>query len=324
MIFAFRNPVELSPENTNKVIGKLSDFPKEGTHDESDDYIGLWITGHDNFYEFSSCSHNKKIENEVRKLSPGDSVILHVEKSSSYTSYVGKGGKYKTYRICDAYADELGKIITFSQYNNCKEFQANTFLPILGIAMIVLGLFMFFNKFNSTDNLMNNKYLNVPENIEGEKNEFIKIKPNAWSYIFRNSGFPLIMIIAGVFIGRPFDPEETNILGIIFLLIGVYGFLHLIIIHDEIYYIIDKEGLHLKKVSYIFQPEIERIGYREIREVITEQGIFESDLNIGTVKIHKGVYNDGEIVYSKLIGIRKYKDIAMLIRNQAGIKIKNR
>lgn len=320
MVFAFRSPEELGSDNTQSVIGQLSDFPKEGTHDESDDYIGLWISGHSNFYEFSSCSHSDKIEEKVKELSPGDTVTLYVEKSSSSTSYPWNGDKYKTYRICDAYSKKLGRIITFNQYNNCKEFKSNTLLPILGFIMIVMGAFQFFKKFNSKENLMDTKYLNISEEIEGVKKEFVKMKPNKWSYIIRNSGLPIIMIIVGLFISRPFNPEENNFIGNIFLFIGAYGFLHLIITQDKIYYIIDNEGVHLRNVSYFFQPGIERIGFREIREVIAVQGVFESDDDVGTVKIHKGEFNDGDKVYSRLIGINKYNEIAELLKKQAGLK----
>lgn len=320
MIFAFRNPEPRSSKNTDKVEGILSDYPEDGVHDESNDYIGLWISGYESFYEFADCSYNDKIKNKVKILVPGDRVTLYVEKSIFYKSYPLKGRNYKSYKICDAYSEKNGKIISFDQYNHCKEFKANTFLPILGFIMIAMGLFQFFKRFTNPENIMDTKYLNIPTEIDGVRNKFKKMKPNKWSYLYRNSVLPVIMIISGMLIGRPFNPEEGNIIGNILLFIGVYGFLHIIMIHDKIYYIIDNEGVHIKNVSYFFQHEIEKILFREIREVIAEQGIFEFGSNIGTVQIHKGEYYDGDKVYSSLIGVNKYKELAELLKRQAGLE----
>lgn len=319
-IFAFKNPSKLTPENSNMVTGELSSFPKEGNHNKSDEYIGLWITGNSNFYEFSKCSLNDKIHERVKELIPGDSVILFVEKSSSSTTYSWEGTRYKTYRICDAYSKKTGQIIAFNQYNNCEKNILNTLLPIIGFIMIVIGVFEFFKKFNSKENFMDTKYLNVHELFEEVNNEYIKITPAKWSFIFTKSGLPIILLVFGIFAHHSTDPGGNNLIGKIFLIIGVYGFFHLIIIHSKIYYIIDKEGVHIKSVSYIFQSEIEKIPFNSIKEIVTDQSVFQTDQKVGTVKIHKGEYSDGDKLYSSLIGIDNYNEIADLLRKQAVLK----
>jgi hypothetical protein len=145
-IFTFRNPKNLNPENTNKIEGILSEYPSIGTHGESNDYIGFRICGYNDFYEFSDCSLDNQIEEKVKKLTPGDKVLFFTEKGSSVTTYPWESTKYKSYRICEAYSPKYGYFINFHQYNKCNKFKLNTFLPILGLLLILIGIFQFYKK----------------------------------------------------------------------------------------------------------------------------------------------------------------------------------
>jgi len=317
--FLIQEPEILNEKNTNKIEGVLKEFPKKGVHDESQNYVGLWISGYDNFYEFSSCSHNDDIQEEILKLAPGDEVILYAKKQSTSTTYPWKGKKYKTYRICDAYSPKLGQIVRFEQYNRCSKNMAKYLLPILCGILIFIGVFRIIKKYFDKNNIIESKYLNL-NNDELLGVDFYKLKPDKLAYVFRNSGLPFFSIVGGIILTNPFDPEYENILGHIFLFLGVVIWIYVLLMYEKVNYILDDKGVHIRTVPYFFRPEVEFIPYHTIKEVDVRIAFYEKNRNIGTIEIHDGKYDDGDKVYSNLAGLKKYKEIAAFIKRKAYIK----
>lgn len=83
VVFSYiRNPEPYSKENTNFIKGVLAENPKEGVHDENQDYIGLWVEGHSDFYEFTGCSYNDRIKTTISKLKKGDRISFYARKKA--------------------------------------------------------------------------------------------------------------------------------------------------------------------------------------------------------------------------------------------------
>jgi hypothetical protein len=318
MILITRNPDSYSPENTDFIDGVLSENPKEGVHDESQDYIGVWIVGYNNFYEFSSCSHNDRIASTVKKLKIGDQISFYAKKDNSSTTFPWKGKKYKTYRICDATSPKVGRIIKFEQYNHCNEFQSNKVIPILSGFLIFMGVFRFVRRLKDRDNSreFSSVQTNSLKNVDGT----IKLRPDRLTFVLRNSYFSFFLIGFGLFFNYPFDLNDLNNIGIVMIVGGIYMLFHYTLIHDKIYYLIDSAGIHIRKISVLFQSEMNVIRYNSIKEVIYRQAFYESGKNVGTILIDNGDTNsDGDKVYSKIIGIENYKEIAKLILDRADL-----
>jgi len=320
MLFIIPKHELLNAKNTNKIEGTLKEFPEEGVHDESQDYVGLWITGYDNFYEFSSCSHNDDIHEEILKLKPGDKVILYAKKESSSTTYPWKGKKYKTYRICDAYSPELGQIIKFEQYNRCSENMTKYLLPALCGILMLMGVIRVIKKYFDKDNIIESKYLDLSDDKLLDSKDCYNLKPDKLAYVLRNSTLPIVSIVSGIILTNPFDPEYKNFIGHIFIFLGAAMWFYVFLKHDKVCYILDNRGIHIRTAPYFFRPEIEFIPYYSITEVDVKVAFYEEDRNIGTVKIHDGTYDDGNKIYTTLAGLKQYKDVADFIKTKANLK----
>ena len=321
-IFLFiitRNPETFGPEKTEKIAGILSKTPEEGVHGESEEYIGLWIQGNDNFYEFSNCSYNKKIAEKVKLLKSGDSITLFVEKNNSSSPTTWAGKEYYTFNICDASSPKYGHFISFEQYNRCNDNKSNMVYPILSGIIILMGLFDFYRKYKDNESINESKYISSWK-IMDESKVPINLKPDKLTYILRNSSFSIFSIGFGLFLNYPFNQSDLNTFGILSIIIGLYMIFHYTMIHDKVYYVIDSSAIHIRKISVLFQTEISVIKYSSIERVIFRQAFFEISKNIGTVLIDSGEKNsDGEKIYSEMIGINDYKEIAKLVLERANI-----
>ncbi len=322
MLFIIQEPDVLNEKNTNIIEGILREYPKEGVHDENQDYVGLWIVGYDNFYEFSGCSHNDNIHEKTLKLAPGDYVFLFTKKESSNTTYPWKGKKYKTFSICDAYSPKLGQIVKFEEYNRCSEKMAKVFLPILCAIMILIGVFRLVGKFFAKDNIIVSEYFDLSTDSLENKKDFYILKPDKIAYVLRNSGLPLsiLSIVSGIILINPLDPEYENILGNICIYFGVVVVFFILLSYGKVFYILDNKGIHIRTAPFFFKPEVEFIPYYSIKEVDVKIAFYEQDRKIGTIEIHDGKYDDdGDKVYSTLAGLKKYKEIADFIKSKSNI-----
>ncbi|TAJ12587.1 hypothetical protein DMA11_12315 [Marinilabiliaceae bacterium JC017] len=316
VVFTYiRNPESYSKENTNFIKGVLVENPKEGVHDESQDYIGLWIKGHPDFYEFTGCSYSDRIESTVKKLKKGDRISFYARKKSSSTTFPWKGKKYKTYKICDATSHEYGKIISFRQFNQCNDYKSNIFIPILCGIMVLIGVFKIIRKLKDRENIKEVESLT----ISATKNDAtIKLRPDRLTFILRNSYYSFFLIGLGLFFNYPFDLNNLSVFGLIIFTVGVYFILQSTMIHDKIYYIVDSSGIRIKKISFLFQSEMKIVRYDSIKGVIYRQAFYESGKNIGTILIDNGEESDeGDTIYSKIIGVENYKEIAKVILRRA-------
>ena len=319
LYFAFREPRVMNATNTLRIEGTLSEPPHSGIRNEDEDYICILINGMTDSYEFTGCSYNNGIKTQVMSMQQGDRIFLTVQMQSATTSYPWSRWKYKAHVICEAYSVEYGTIIDLESYNYCREGKASWILPIAGLIIILIGLFQFFKTVFSTDNIMDTKYLSLESDGYVQETGFRMLKPDRTSYILRNIFGPLAIIAAGVFIGKPYDPEEYNIIGLLIIAFGIYTVVHIFLIHRMVYYVIDAEGVHIRTISYILQPEIKTIRFCDVKEVLSAQGFYEKTRNVGTVKIHTGEIDDGSKVYQFLFGIQGYLDIAETIRKKAGL-----
>ncbi|MBS2099205.1 PH domain-containing protein [Carboxylicivirga linearis] len=318
MIIITRNPESYSPENTDFIDGVLSEDPKEGVHDESEDYIGVWVKGYDNFYEFSSCSYNDRIAADVKQLRAGDQISFYAKKDNSSITFPWKGKKYKTYGICDASSPKVGKIIKFEQFNRCNDFQSNVVIPILSGILMLMGVFQFIRQ--QKDRVNKNEISSLQMGRLKNTDEIIKLRPDRLTFVLRNSYFSFFLIGFGLFFNYPFDLNDIHTIGAIMILCGLYMLFHYRLIHDKINYMIDSSGIHITKISVLFQSEMNVIRYNSIKEVIYRQAFYESGKNVGTILIDNGDTNsDGEKVYSRIIGVENYKEIARLILERADL-----
>ncbi len=339
VILITRDSESYNSSNTDLIKGVLSEYPKEGVHDESQDYIGLWLKNYDNFYEFSNCSYNDRIAEKVKKLKPGDKITLYAKKKSSYTSFPWKGKKYKTYRICDAVSSDYGVIITFDRFNRCDKFQSNTVLPILSGILILIGLFQFLRRQNDKRNRQKRissqsgdiELKTTEKNVrsEGEnnwiidkENKLLDAKPEKVSYILRNSYSCFIFIAFGLFFTLKDNSDSPGwfYFGLICFIVSLFTLVQNFMVYDKISYRISNSLIEIKKFNTFFQEKHEKIGYDTIKEVIARQAFYEKDKKVGTVMLYTGrTDDDGNKIYYKLIGIKNYNEIANLIEKKAGL-----
>ncbi len=91
-------------------------------------------------------------------------------------------------------------------------------------------------------------------------------------------------------------------------------------IYDKVNYTINENWIDIKKVNTFFKEKHEQIRFTEIRKVVVRQAFYEKDKNIGTIMIYTGKSDDvGNKIYSKLIGIKNYNEIANLIEKKANL-----
>lgn len=177
--------------------------------------------------------------------------------------------------------------------------------------MILIGVFKIIRKLKDRENTKEIESITINTT---KNDETIKLRPDRLTFILRNSYYSFFLIGFGLFFNYPFDLNDLNVFGLIFFIAGIYLIFQSTIIHDKIYYIIDSSGVHIKKVSFLFQSEMKIIRYDSIKGVIYRQAFYESGKNIGTILIDNGEESDeGDTIYSKIIGIENYKEIAKMI-----------
>lgn len=118
----------------------LSEAPYAGSQGGDYDFVELRLKGYKDEYGFSKCSLNDRIQNEVCKMTTGDSVYLYVQKTWSTKSITLKPNPPKSNRICEARSPMFGYFIKFSRFNNCTHWKKNTFFPFLSGFVVLLGL----------------------------------------------------------------------------------------------------------------------------------------------------------------------------------------
>lgn len=307
-----RSPELKNFNNTSKINSVLTTTPESGVHDESQDYIGFRLAGYNNFFEFTKCSYNKGIKTRIEELQVGDSITIHINKSSSSTTYPWNGKKYFTYRICAASSPKHGTYLGFSQYNYCLEKKANIWYPLLSGVLILIALVQIVKKLNDKNNVFSTKYLKLDEQATEET--YFQLRPNKTSYLLSNVGGPILLLITGLLILFFTDAIKWSYIGCGTIILGIYLILHYIRIHSKIFYILDKDGIHIKNITTFFQEEIKTIYYDSIEEVTFKWQDYQYDSKVGTVLIYSGkTDNDGDKVYDKLIGIEKYPEVVDFI-----------
>ncbi len=339
MILLTRGSESYDSGNTDLIKGELSEYPEEGIHGESHDYIGLWLKGNNKFYEFSSCSYDDKIAEKVKKLRPGDKITLYARKKSSHSTYTWKGKKYNTYKICDAISPDYGVIVTFDEYNSCEEYQSNTVLPILAGILMLMGLFQFVKKRNDELNRQE-RLLSQSKDIESKTtakdirpedennwiidrgNNILEVKPEKISYILRSSYYSFCFIVFGLIFTLKDNADSSAwfYFGIISIIVGLFTLVQNLLICGKIRYRISDRLIEVRKYNILFKEEFEKIGYAAIREVTVRQAFYEKNKNIGTILLYTGRKDDdGNKIYYKLIGIKNYNKIANLIEKESGL-----
>ncbi|MBL3659008.1 YdbT family protein [Fulvivirga sediminis] len=314
-----RSPELKDITNTSTISSILTTSPKSGVHGESQDYIGFHLAGHDDFFEFTKCSYNNRIRLRIEALQVGDSITIHINKSSSSTTYPRSGKKYFTYRICAASSPKHGSYLEFSQYNYCLEKKASIWYPLLCGVLILIGLFQIGKKLKDKDNFFSTKYLHLDE--QGSEEIYFRLHPSKTSYFMSKLVGPIISLIVGLLLLIFTDSITWNYIGYGAVGLGIYLILHYLRIHSKIFYILDNEGVHIKNVTTFFQEEIKAIHYNSIQEVTSKRKYYQYDSKVGTVLIYSGKTDDeGDKIYDKLIGIEKYSEvvdfISKLIKNR--------
>ncbi|MCU4162580.1 hypothetical protein [Carboxylicivirga caseinilyticus] len=317
--FVSRNPEIYGVENTNLIKGRLSDNPAKGVHDEDYKYIGLWIAGYDDLFEFSGCSYNSRIAKEVLKLQKGDEVVLHTQFKSSSITIPWKGKKYRTYKICDAYCSKSGTIITFDQFNECNNRLVNKLIPGLCLGLLLIGLYKIIRKVKDDQNtkeLIVSNYAST----KPESEDVIKLKPDRLSFLIRKSYYSIVFIGFGIYKLYPINSQDLDVLGIAAFTLGILLIPAFLILHQGIFYIVDPNGVYIKEKSIFFQNESEFTSYTAIKEVSCRQNLFEYAKNIGSVYIDTGETDENyNTIYYKLIGIKNHRDIAKIILKRANL-----
>ncbi|UII19113.1 hypothetical protein [Fulvivirga ligni] len=300
-----RSPEAKNIENTTKINGVLSESPKSGVHDESEDFIRVNLAGYGDYYEFTKCSLNAYIEQNVENLQVGDSITLYLDKSNSSTIYPSFGKSYNVYKVCAAKSPKHGTYLDFASYNACKVKKANILYPLICGALILIAVGQLIHKINDKDSYFSPKYLN----LEDQSDIYYQLRPHKITYLSNHLKWPIISIVAGV-ATLVFDILPTPYMSYAFIAGGIYFIYHYLRISSKIYYVLDQEGVHIKNVTVFFQEEVKTINYNSIKEVLYKPQDFS-----GTVLIYTGRKDDdGDKVYDKLIGIDNYMEVVDFIK----------
>jgi hypothetical protein len=314
-----RNSEPYSPSTTNQINGILSDLPKISSNGKGQNELGLWLVGHKNLYEFSNCSYNERIAEKVYLLKPGDSVLLYVKKKSFSYSFPWKGENYQRFQICAASSSKVGYIIKFEQFNKCDDYQVNRLIPIVSGIFIVMGFFSLFRKLKDNKNIEDiNNMETIILDFDSENDIFIK--PDRIAYHLKHIFFLTFPIIAGILIIYQADLNLIDIIGFVFILIGLYILFHYFLTINKISYKIDSEGITLTRTTYFFQNKNDFIKYNTILEVLYRQDLYEIKKNLGTILIYTGKKNGSQKFYSRIIGVENYKQLSKLILEKTNIK----
>jgi hypothetical protein len=146
----------------------------------------------------------------------------------------------------------------------------------------------------------------------------IFLKPWKPGYVIRTGFGGLIVTAIGIGY-KILDPDVSNAFIVFTMALGIFTIINAIRLCFTTSYEIARNGIHIR--SGLFKPHIDLIIYPSIYEVKHRQAFYEKRHNVGTVLLDIGeTDNDGDIEYTKLIGIRNHKEIAKLIGDQAGLE----
>lgn len=309
LIVLKRNPEPAGPDNTHYFNTILAENPQERS-DENTDYIGIWISGDDGFYEFPSFV-DKDI---IRKLKKGDRITFHASRGSSSMTYPWHGKSYKTYTICSAASPTYGTILEFSRYNGYNTYFFNTIFPVL-LAITILVISISFIS-DIKDRKIKKSLAALQPGATEDIGNPIDLKPNLLSYLMRYGILAILLIGTGGYL--IYKPNNHAYSGSPLLALGILWFFYYILMHHKTNYSINKDGVCIH--SGIFKPRITEIPYHTIKGITYRQAFYEAPVNIGTVLIDNGKTAEGDIAYTMLTGIANHKQIARLIASRSRIE----
>ncbi|WP_185156111.1 PH domain-containing protein [Fulvivirga kasyanovii] len=309
LFFYTRNPEIVDHYNTIEINGVLAGSPESGVHGESDNYIGFTLKGSGDFYEFTDCSYNNILAEQIGLLEDGDSVKIRIAENATSKSYPLSGKNYETFRIVEAYSQRHGYYMNTYEYNRCLTYFSNKVYPIISAILVVIGLVQGVKGLYDRSNISNTKYLGL-EDAQLQVEKFIKLHPDRVAYLLKKLPVLILLLVIGLVLIF----GDATIMGLVLIFVSFYLFFHFVRVGGKVYYILDEEGIHFKTVTPWLLSEVKSVKYAEIEEVKWTRSIFEEMYHIGTVQVYSGKEDDGEKIYDKIIGIREFREIEEYIK----------
>ena len=298
-------------ENTLLKRGVLSSFPEKKKY-KNNEYIEISIDNSGVTFRFAGCSHSEHITERVMQLKPGDSVLLHVDPRPLST---GLFSDESSYQISEASSSRIGPLVSFDRFNSCSENSALTSVPLLCSMLVLLGILMAIRSF--IDERNDKSMLSVALDEINDPSKIIVLRPDMLAYIMRNSTWPGIMIICGLFVNTVLDGQQQT-LGLILFGGGLYLILYYTLTSRFEEYSIDERGIHIKSKTLYFTNYTQTITYSEILDVQFRRAVYESPKHLGTVVLTLVRKKDEEDLPTvKLAGITDAQKIARRIWDRA-------
>jgi hypothetical protein len=305
-----RNNEPLTLQETRAVKGVLSELPDiadigEGTH-----HVRFKLMGYNDQFDFVGCSFNSHVIGLVKELRVGDSVFLRTANKSGSINWSWSGKRHDNFTVLQAWNPRVGSLMDVDQYNACANRQSNYLIPFLCAMLVLIAVARGLHTWRERERDLELKNLKYNHPIDA----VITLKPDFTSYMVRKSYLPLMMIGLGVFniYRKPgHDPDMIDY----WLLVGgvlIQGW-HMYA-HRFTRYTVSRNEIEIRSLKFPFDHDTDRISYSSIKTVNYRRSIFEGGQNVGTVMLDLGQTDgDGDKVYTQLIGVEKFQEVAALI-----------